>query len=240
MVWAANSLMISINEGWGERNRPPCRTAAGRRILPAGGPGIPAWTDACVRNHRRKPVLVFTRVPLVLLMMVTLLFGLFSVRAGEAAASEAQVKAAFLLHFPKYVDWPANAFPETNSPVVVGVLGDEDVADEFSAMSAGKVIDGHPIRLIRAPTIAQCSHCHIVFIGMRERRGWAGLLSKAAGLKVLTVGESNGFLGEGGMINLARYERRISLEVNLDSIRRSDLKLSSRLLAIATVEGEKK
>ena len=34
----------------------------------------------------------------------------------ETEASEDQVKAAFLVNFPKYVDWPAEAFTEANRP----------------------------------------------------------------------------------------------------------------------------
>ena len=45
---------------------------------------------------------------------------------GEcAAATEYEVKAAFLLNFAKFVDWPASSFPASDSPMVIGVLGDD-------------------------------------------------------------------------------------------------------------------
>ena len=61
-----------------------------------------------------------------------------------------QVKAAFLINFPKYVDWPANAFADTNSPIIVAVFGDENVANEVQNMiGSGRAIGGHPLLLKR-------------------------------------------------------------------------------------------
>jgi hypothetical protein len=162
------------------------------------------------------------------------------VHAGDVAPSEAQVKAAFLLNFPKYVQWPTSAFTDTNSPIIVAILDAGDVADEFATMSEGRSIDGRMVRLVRATSIEQCRDAHIVFIGSEESRKSHDLLSKLGSLNILTVGESDGFLDAGGMINLARRERRVVLEVNMDSIRKGGLKVSSKLLALATVKGGKK
>jgi YfiR/HmsC-like len=161
-------------------------------------------------------------------------------RASDAAPSEAQVKAAFLLNFPKYVEWPVTAFSETNSPIVVAILDADSVANEFSNMSKGRIIDGHPIRLQRVTGPEQCRGCQILFVGSGQSRKLPDLLPRLREWNVLLVGESDDFLDVGGMINLPRRERRIVLEVNLDSIRAGGLKVSSKLLALATVKGGKK
>ena len=66
------------------------------------------------------------------------------------------------------------------------------------------------------------------------------LLPLLQGANVLTVGESEDFTERGGMINLARHERRIMLEVNLDALHQAQLKVSSKMMALATVKGGKK
>jgi YfiR/HmsC-like len=162
-----------------------------------------------------------------------------SLRAGDGP-SEAQVKAAFLLNFPKYVEWPATAFSQTDSPIVVAFWGEEEVADEFAVMSEKKIIAGHPIHLVRVKSIDQCQDCHILFIGSAESRKSPEMLQKLRGRSVLTVGESDDFIDHGGMIGLARRERRVMLEVNLEPIHEAGLKVSSKLLAVATVKGGKK
>src|SRR5690348_15328770 len=40
--------------------------------------------------------------------------------AQQQPAAEYALKAAFIFNFAKFVDWPAQAFAETNSPIVVG------------------------------------------------------------------------------------------------------------------------
>jgi len=160
--------------------------------------------------------------------------------AGEVAPSEAQLKAAFLLNFPKYVDWPASAFSQPDSPIIVGIFGDDPVAAEFATMSAGKAVDGRPIQLLRVTTPDQCRGCHVLFIHAGEDHKLPEILSAVRGANILTVGESDEFLNQGGMINLARHDRRIQLEVNLDATRQTELKISSKLLALATVKGGRK
>ena len=174
------------------------------------------------------------------MMMLALCLGTDSTRAGDAAPSEPQLKAAFLLNFPKYIEWPAASFPEPNTPIVIAILGDEAVASEFAGMSNGKSVDGHPIQLVRVTNAAQCRDCHIVFIGAEETRKTAEIVKELQGTDVLTVGENEQFMDMGGMINLSRRERRIVLEVNLEATRQTELRISSKLMALATVKGGKK
>jgi hypothetical protein len=185
-------------------------------------------------------MLRFRQTFLFFFVLLALWSGFNSSRAAETALSEAQLKSAFLLNFPKYVDWPPNDFPQPNGPIVVGIFGGENVVAEFSTMSEGKVVDGHPIKFVRVTTIAQCRGCHILFVGSSESRQTPEILSSLKGANVLTVGESEQFIEQGGMINLARRDRRIALEVNLDATRQTQLKISSKLMALATVKGGKK
>jgi len=182
----------------------------------------------------------FRRALLFLFVMVASCASLMSSRAGDAAPSEAQVKAAFLLNFPKYVEWPATAFAETNSPIVVGIFDSEEVAGEFSIMSRGKIVDGHPICLVRVMSIPQCRGCHILFIGASATRKLPEILPTLRGVNILTVGDGDDFIDRGGMFNLARRDRRIVLEMNLDATRQTQLKISSKLMTLATVKGGKK
>jgi hypothetical protein len=225
--------MRSIHEGWGKTAVALNRTAPGELLSlnDQPGPSLRRW-----RSRGRKLGLSLLGT-LFLFIDLMLRPGGGSLHAGETDPSEAQVKAAFLLNFPKYVDWPMTAFPETNSPIVIAILGDDEVANELSTMSAGKIFDGHPVQLVRMTSLEPLHNCHMLFVGDRQSRKLSEVLAKLRGLEVLTVGESGGFLEQGGMINLVRRDRRISLEVNLDSIHRSGLKVSSKLLSVATVKG---
>lgn len=161
-------------------------------------------------------------------------------QAQPAAPSETQVKAAFLVNFPKYVAWPAEAFARTNSPIVITLLGESKLGDELAKMIPGKKVDGHPLVLNIATKEEQITNtCHILFIGAAERRRTPAILEKIGAAPILTVGESDDFLATGGTINLAIRDKKVSIEVNLASANQARLQISSKLLNVARVQKEK-
>jgi hypothetical protein len=168
---------------------------------------------------------------------LSLMTGIFTAGAEEQMPTDFQVKAAFLINFPKYVDWPTNAFAETNSPIIVAIFGDENVADEVQNMiGSGRMIGGHPLLLKRIAKEEEINrNCQILFIGASERQRIPSILEKIRGEKILTIGESDDFIDQNGIINLARQGRKIRLQVNLTAAGNAQLKISSRLLVAADV-----
>jgi len=160
--------------------------------------------------------------------------------AQPAAPSETQVKAAFVVNFPKYVTWPAESFTKTNSPIVITVLGGSKLGDELAKMIPGKKVDGRPLVLNIATKEEQITNtCHILFIGAAERRRAPAILQKLGAAPILTVGESDDFLATGGTINLAIHDKKVSVEVNLASANQARLQISSKLLNVARVQKDK-
>jgi hypothetical protein len=168
---------------------------------------------------------------------LSLVAGISTAGAEEEMPADFQVKAAFLVNFPKYVDWPANVFAETNSPITVAIFGDDNVANEVQNMiGSGRIIGGHPLVLKRIAREEEINHdCQILFIGASERQRIPSILEKIRDEKILTVSESDDFLEKNGIINLARQGRKIRLQVNLTAAGNAQLKISSRLLVAADV-----
>lgn len=155
--------------------------------------------------------------------------------AEEPLASEYQVKAAFLVNFPKYAEWPASAFVETKSPIVIAVLGETPVTGEIQKVIEGRTVDGRKIVLKRLASGEEPGVCHILFISAVEQRHLPEVLVKLKDTSVLTVGESDNFLEDGGIINLARRDQRVALEVNLVAANKAQIKISSKLLGVASM-----
>jgi hypothetical protein len=156
-------------------------------------------------------------------------------KAEEGAPLDYQVKAAYLVNFPKYVDWPSNAFATANSPITVAIFGDDNVSGEFRKMiEGGRTVDGHPFVLKRVDKEEEIGNdCHILFIARSENQRAPSILEKVKGSPVLTVGEGVDFLEQGGVVNLVQRDRKIRLQVNLTAAGQSSLKISSRLLVVA-------
>jgi hypothetical protein len=67
------------------------------------------------------------------------------------------------------------------------------------------------------------------------------VLASLRGKAVLTVGETEDFAEDGGMIAFLVEENKIRFEINLEAADKAKLKISSKLLALAkTVIGNQK
>ncbi|MEJ0047520.1 MAG: YfiR family protein [Rhodospirillales bacterium] len=87
---------------------------------------------------------------------------------GDALAAEYQVKAAFLYKFAGYVEWPPQAFPRTDSPLVIGVLGADMLAETLERAVAGRTINGHSISVRRLRRGDPYAGIHVLFMGRTE------------------------------------------------------------------------
>jgi hypothetical protein len=75
--------------------------------------------------------------------------------------------------------------------------------------------------------------CQILFIAKGERKRVPVLLQIVFHEPVLTVGETDDFIRQGGMILLSVENERIRFEINLATTERAGLKMSAKLLVLA-------
>ena len=182
-----------------------------------------------LRRHTR------SRLTLALVQVAALL----AVRlTGQQAAGEDTrpvtgeyvIKAAFLYNFLKYVEWPT---PSTEEPLVLCVAGQNPFGTQLEQLLEGERINGRPVRskVILGPERG----CDAVFMPATSNR--RVYLSAARGAPVLTIGETQDFLAEGGMINFLMDGARVRFEIDADAAARENLRISSRLLRLALPAG---
>lgn len=149
--------------------------------------------------------------------------------AGDSL--EYQVKAAFLLNFTKFTEWPSSAFANASSPIAICVLGEDPFGNALNQIVAGEVVNDRKVVVQKAKVAPPSKACQVVFFGASEkdtRRILPGL-----GPGVLTVGEGEGFVHDGGMIAFVLENRRVRFEINQSAAENAGLKLSSKLLSVA-------
>jgi hypothetical protein len=144
---------------------------------------------------------------------------------------EYQVKAAFLLNFTKFIEWPAAAFETPDSPIAICVLGDDPFGSALDQIVAGEVVNGRRVAAQRFNHIPAPKACKVIFVGTSEK-DIARLLPEL-GIGVLTVGEGTSFTRAGGMIAFVIENRRVRFEINRTAAENAGLKLSSKLLTVA-------
>jgi hypothetical protein len=190
------------------------------------------------RRPKLKPRAARQTVPracLLLWVILGLAWGARGALAQSKSPPDYEVKAAFLINFPKYVEWFADASAETNGPIIIACLGENKVSEALRKVIQSRPPTGRPIVAKVIATEAESAGCHILFVSDAERRRLPAILEKLRGANVLTVGESDDFLAKGGIINLALRDRKVRVEVNLDAARSANLKISSKLLGVADV-----
>lgn len=149
-----------------------------------------------------------------------------------AQTIENDVKAAFLLNFTKFVEWPPSAFQSATEPLRVCVLADAAFTRIVDEIIAGETVRGRPLERI-TPATSELPRCHVLYFGRTESSRAERLLSGMGAVPVLTVGESPQFLDDGGAIAFALANDRVRFDVNLRAADRARLTISSKLLRLA-------
>lgn len=153
--------------------------------------------------------------------------------AQDAPVAEADLKAAFLFNFTKFIEWPPAAFPKEDSTVNVGVYGDEEFTTTLRTLLADKKAHNRPFNVRRLTNPADAKTCQILFFRESETRKMGIAYDSVKRLPILTVGESDDFLDNGGMFNLFFEDKQLRFEVNPATAENAKLTVSSKLLRLA-------
>jgi hypothetical protein len=157
-----------------------------------------------------------------------------AVAAAERTPLERSVKAAFLYKFAGYVEWPQLPPHQQGSPIVIAVAGADDVAAELEMAVAGRTINDRPIAVRRVAENDSLAGVHVLFVGTQERVRIAAWLRASHIYPVLVVTEGEGSLASGSALNFVIQDGRVRFEASPEAAERKGLKLSSRLLGVAT------
>lgn len=148
---------------------------------------------------------------------------------------ERQVKAAMLYKFLGYVEWPPESFSTPMSPYVIGVAGASNVLSELRHITADRTVNQRPIVVKKATSKSDLSGVHLLFVGQDNSAALhKRLMRQAREHSVVTVTESERGLDLGSVINFRLIDDRIGFDVSLVNAGAHKLKLSARLLAVAS------
>ena len=156
----------------------------------------------------------------------------------SSVSSEYLIKAGFIYNFANLVQWPSNAFTQPDSPIVIGILGEDRFGTVLDRALAGKKVNGRIFLVKRLKSVTDLKECHIVFVSSSEMAHLAEAIHLVKGMPILTIGEIPGFARRGGIINLVLEDNKVHFEVNVEAAKEADLNISSRLLALARIVQE--
>ncbi len=153
----------------------------------------------------------------------------------EHTATEYEVKAAFLLNFARFVEWPPRAFESATAPLGVCVLGEDPFGRTLDVVAAGKMSGDRTLMVRRGKKLEELGGCEILFISASERSRLPEIFTALRNAPVLTVGDSEDFAARGGGVQFTLEDSHVHFIINADATERAGLKVSSKLLSLAHV-----
>lgn len=184
-------------------------------------------------TSRTTKAVCLRRAVLLLVVMLGLTTRVDGETPAAVRADEYRLKAAILYNIARFVEWPAAAFADAGSPIVMCVVG----ADPFGAgvldeMLRGRTVGARSVTIRRLPEPA--AGCHLVFIPYSEKKRVGDIIDRLKSSSVLTISEVDRFTEQGGIIGLTTDGDRIRFDVNASAAEHAKLTVSARLMALAS------
>ena len=165
----------------------------------------------------------------------------------------ATIKAAYVLNFIKYTQWPEGTFADSNDPIVLSIVSASANDAVFqTVIKRSDSIGGRRIQLRRvdfppaddrgridpeslSKFFQELEHGHAVYIADASREQVRQMTSHLRGKDVLTMGDTIRFAENGGMLGLVLQEDRVVFQANTGEIQKTRLTVSSKVLKLAQI-----
>jgi len=172
-----------------------------------------------------------------ILLVILLEAGFFAAPIRAQAFKEYDVKAAFLYHLAQFVEWPPEAFPAPENPLVVGVLGADPFGESLDEVFKDEEVKNRKLKVERYHNMEEVKVCHILFISQSEAGRLDQVFSSLKGRKILTVGDTESFAQRGGIVRFLTEKNKVRLRINIEAAKAASLTISSKLLRAADLVG---
>lgn len=147
--------------------------------------------------------------------------------AFAEVSTEPQLKAAYLINFLKYVEWP-----ETGTTITLCLFGRNSLGP-YLAAHEGRQIGGRELRIRKVSSVEQLADCQELFIPDTEATHFAAIMRWVDKQPILTVSDAAMFLREGGTIALVRSDGGLRFDVNAEALDHAGLRASPLMIRLA-------
>lgn len=143
---------------------------------------------------------------------------------------ERTVRAAFVFNLTKYVEWP-----DADHDFTIGVVGDGSMGETLKKLLEGRKTGDRPIRVVISPSEDELESCSMLYFVQSASRRIQPAIGRVRNKSVLTVGETEVFVSDGGIVALVRNGGEVQIQVNLEAAQSAHLNISSQLLNLSKI-----
>jgi hypothetical protein len=146
------------------------------------------------------------------------------------------LKAAFLMNFVKFAEWPDAALPP-GRVFTFCVAGDQGVFKEL-ALNIKRALRPDLMAVTSVAPDEPLSACHLLYLGGSNLQAARRILDSLQNAPVFTVSDTDGFAEAGGIAQLRLQNGKMNFAINTAAARRARIQLSAKLLGLATLVEE--
>ena len=167
--------------------------------------------------------------------IVSLLVCKFVANAYSEPVNQATVEAAITLQLLSFTEWPPNETREEAPPRKIGVFRSEEHFAAFEALTSDeRYIDLFALCAIEGdPSSEDLDRLDAIFFHQPEDTAIPRIIRKLENRPVVLIGAFDGFLEQGGMVELVKSQKRLSFEIQLVNSKRSGIEYRAKLLRLA-------
>jgi hypothetical protein len=165
--------------------------------------------------------------------LLLLQIALLACAHAQGTLLERQVKAAYLYKFAGFVEWPEGSFARPDSPLVIGVMAADALAEQLEQIVAGHAVNGHPLLVKKLRKGEALVNIHVLFLGALDKAALQEVMAASRDQPLLTVSDSQEVYAMGCIINFVVADERLRFEVALKPAAGARLRISARMLSAA-------
>lgn len=191
----------------------------------------------CVNYFCLPWVISVGRLGLLLTALLLGHLGLTTVlQAQPKVVSENQLKAVLLFNFVRYTYWPDVVFNDNDSPYTICFYGENTFTVELERTIHGETVRKRALALRNLDDLDQLTDCQIIYVGQADESSERDVLSRSKAYPILTMGEKDGFVPNGGMVGFVKKSNsKMGFEVNPEAVSDARLRISANLLQLAKI-----
>ncbi len=164
-------------------------------------------------------------------VMLLLIISLSSTGLMAGSATEAELKTAYMFNFARFVQWPKE---KTQPQVFKFCIYPNNRFGELFFQLEQLQIREKKIQVSVLNSIRSIQQCHAVFLDSVPKKDLYTAMAIAKKYHVLTISDQNNFSDNGGMIHMFIENGKIRFNINYDSSSHAELKISSKLIGLAS------
>ena len=124
--------------------------------------------------------------------------------------------------------------PAGEGPLTIAVVGDDPFDWRLDQVMKGRSANGRDIVVKRVRPSDDLTKYHVLFVSASEAARVASIVARTSQAPVLTVGDTPGFVDDGGMVRLFVDGERVRFQISVAAVERARLKASAQLLSLGT------